>query len=62
MTQANASYGQWEEMVIDIKTIEVQMLSPHPKTAVIREVLRSMVQCLPEKDDLKRKVDALIAS
>lgn len=62
MAQANASYGQWEQMVIDIKTIEVQMLSPHPKTAVIREVLRSMGQCLPGKEDLKGKLDALIAS
>ncbi len=35
-------YGRLEEMVMDIKTIEIQLLSPRPKTAVIREVLRSL--------------------
>ena len=40
------AYDQIEEMVIDLKTIEVQMLSPNPKTAVIREVLRSLQSTL----------------
>lgn len=35
-------YRQLEEIIIDIKTIEVQLLSPSPKIAVFREVLRSL--------------------
>jgi hypothetical protein len=35
-------YPRLEEMVMDIKTIDIQLLSPRPKTAVIREVLRSL--------------------
>ena len=34
------------ELVIDIKTIQVQLLSPKPKTAVIKEALRSLHQVL----------------
>lgn len=37
-----APYARLEEMVMDIKTIDIQLLSPRPKTAVIREVLRSL--------------------
>jgi hypothetical protein len=36
------AFARLEEMVIDIKTIDVQLLSPHPKTEVIRAVLRSL--------------------
>jgi hypothetical protein len=36
------SYDQTATVVIDLKTMEVQLLSPSPKTAVIREVLRSL--------------------
>ena len=42
----NAPYDRIEEIVIDIKTLEVQLLSPSPKTAIVREVLRSMGQSL----------------
>ena len=35
-------YEQLEEIVIDIKTIDVQLLSPAPKIAVFRELLRSL--------------------
>jgi len=31
-----------EEIVIDLKTIEVQMLSPNPKTRILQEILRFM--------------------
>jgi hypothetical protein len=36
------AFSRLEEMVIDIKTIDVQLLSPHPKTEVIRAVLHSL--------------------
>jgi hypothetical protein len=42
----SVTYPQMETVVIDIKTIEVQMLSPQPKTAVVREVLLSLQQSL----------------
>jgi hypothetical protein len=35
-------YQQLEEIIIDLKTIEVQLLSPSPKIAVFRELLRSL--------------------
>ncbi len=62
MGGAGNSYVQLEEMVMDIKTIEIQLLSPRPKTDIIREVLKSIAQCLPANEDLKGKLDALIAS
>ncbi|MDA8139745.1 MAG: hypothetical protein M0036_13935 [Desulfobacteraceae bacterium] len=37
-----SDYARLEEMVLDLKTIEVQLLSPKPKTAVIKELLRSL--------------------
>jgi len=33
-----------EEIVIDLKTIEVQMLSPNPKTLIVREILKFINQ------------------
>ena len=39
---ASLPYGSLEELLIDIKTIEVQLLSPRPKTEVIRAVLRTL--------------------
>lgn len=35
-------YNQLEEIIIDLKTIEVQLISPAPKVAVFRELLRSL--------------------
>lgn len=37
-----SEYEQLEEAVIDIKTIEVQLLSPQPKTAIVVAVLSSL--------------------
>ncbi len=42
LSQQSAPYDRMEEMVIDIKSLEVQLLSPRPKTSIVREVLRSM--------------------
>jgi hypothetical protein len=57
-------YPQLEEMVIDIKTIETQMLSPNPKTQVIREVLRSLHTNIAASgpEDLAVKLDIIITS
>lgn len=35
-------YDLLEEVVLDLKTIEVHMLSPKPKIAILREILRSL--------------------
>ena len=35
-------YNLLEEIVLDLKTIEVHMLSPRPKISVIREIFRSL--------------------
>ncbi len=35
-------YNLLEEIVLDLKTIEVHMLSPRPKIAVLREIFRSL--------------------
>jgi hypothetical protein len=42
----NVPYPQMEAVVVDIKTIEIQLLSPQPKTAVVRELFRSLQQTL----------------
>lgn len=62
--QHNATYGQMEEIVIDIKTIETQMLSPNPKIAIIREVLRSLHKTITNLGGnvLATEIDALIHS
>ncbi len=43
-------YPILEETVFDIKTIELHMMSPHPKNAVIRELLRSLLTTLSSED------------
>ena len=43
-------YPVLEEIVFDIKTIELHLMSPHPKTAVIRELLRSLLTTLSSED------------
>lgn len=35
-------YELLEEIILDLKTIDVQMLSPKPKIAVLREIMRSL--------------------
>ena len=56
--------GQAEELLVDVKTLEVQMLSPRPKTAIVRELLRSMqggLQGLGARE-LAGLLDSLLAS
>lgn len=42
VSQGNMTYEQVAEIVIDIKTLQVQLLSSQPKTSVIREIFRSI--------------------
>ena len=51
LAKLSADYAVLEEMVIDIKTAEVQLLSPRAKTAVVREVLRALQAGLAKSGD-----------
>ncbi|MFV0438873.1 MAG: hypothetical protein ACK5PS_15955 [Desulfopila sp.] len=46
LTTTSAEYSQVEELVIDIKTVEIQLLSPRPKTSVIQALFCSLYQSL----------------
>lgn len=61
---AKPSYDTLEELIMDIKTIEVQMMSPRPKTQIIREILRSLSANIEKNgpEDLAAGLNALIAS
>ncbi|MDR3629600.1 MAG: hypothetical protein P4L42_04620 [Desulfocapsaceae bacterium] len=61
---SKASFSQWEETVIDVKTLEVQLLSPKPKTEVIRQVLLSLRTNLAGLglQDRAASIDSLISS
>lgn len=56
------TFGQLEEIIVDIKTIETQMLSPNPKIEVIREVFRSLYNALKglKVNDMADQVNTLI--
>jgi hypothetical protein len=56
------SYPQIEEIVMDIKTLEIQMLSPKPKTGIAREVFRSLYQNLKKNGPsaVTEKLNSLI--
>ncbi len=62
--QQSAPYDRIEEIVIDIKTLEVQLLSPNHKTAIVREVLRAMGQSLDSAGcaKLSDTIDKVIAN
>lgn len=40
--QSGKTLGELEEIVVDLKTLEVQLLSPAAKTAIVREILCSL--------------------
>ena len=44
------SYPQLEEIVMDIKTMEIQMLSPKPKTGIVREIFKSLHQTIEKRE------------
>jgi hypothetical protein len=53
-------FDRLAEMVADLKTIDVQLASPRPKTAVVREAFRSILAVLekadagPESEEIRR--------
>lgn len=46
VTGRDSTYQNIEEIVIDIKTAEIQLLSQKPKTGIIREVLISLKESM----------------
>ncbi len=58
------SYPKMEEIIIDMKTIEVQLLSPRPKTDIIREIFRSLFHTVKdgENNELTARLGTLISS
>jgi hypothetical protein len=64
ISRNEATYEQIEEMVMDLKTMEVQLLSPRPKTAIVREVLRSLHATLNAagESDITEKIGKMLAA
>lgn len=62
ISATKTDFDQIEEMVIDIKTIEVQLLSPHPKTAVIKAVLGGMESTLTKAGirEIAQRIEQMI--
>jgi hypothetical protein len=63
VTGRTAEYLQLEEIIIDIKTIEIQMLSPKPKTSVFRELLKSLETSLLAlgSDEISQDIHEMIS-
>lgn len=57
------SYDDLEEIIMDIKTMEAQLLSPCPKTAILREILRSLLENVKDRNkELEARLTAMISS
>ncbi|RZW21270.1 MAG: hypothetical protein EX260_06000 [Desulfobulbaceae bacterium] len=54
------TYSQVEELVIDLKTLQIQLLSSRPKTNIVREVLRSLATPLEGKPETERLKNTII--
>jgi len=57
-------YAWVEEVVMDIKTMEVQLLSPKPKTGIVREIFTSLHRNLKQTGagDLNQKLSAVLSA
>ncbi len=57
--ESSFDYSQMEELVIDLKTLQIQLLSSRPKTNIVREVLRSLATPLESKPETERLNSAI---
>jgi hypothetical protein len=48
LSDHSIKYDLLEEIILDLKTIDTQMLSPKPKIGVLREIIRSLHHALAE--------------
>lgn len=64
LASTKLEYPLLEENIIDIKTMEVQLLSPKPKIAIIREILRSLAATIsrPDSSELSDKLATLLTN
>lgn len=65
ITDGGFEYSELEELVIDLKTLQTQLLSSRPKTAVVRAILGSLVKPLdktPENERLRNRIGKMIGS
>jgi len=62
VVDAPVSVGELEPLVIDLKTIGVYLLSPSPRSAVVRELLSSLGDCLLGigKQDIHRRIESIL--
>lgn len=60
----NKPYEWMEEVVMDIKSMEVQLLSPKPKTGIVREIFNSLHQNLKQSaaDAVNQKLSAVLSA
>jgi hypothetical protein len=59
VSSAGMEYGATEEIIIDIKTLETQLMSPRPKTKIIREVLWSLASVLAVQEGNEKLADSI---
>lgn len=65
ITEGGFDYSEVEELVIDLKTLQAQLLSSRPKTAVVRAILAGLVKPLekkPETGRLRNRIGKMIGS
>jgi hypothetical protein len=64
LEKENHPYTWVEEVVMDIKTMEIQLLSPKPKTSIVREIFNSLHRNLKQSDAdaLTRKLSAVLST
>ena len=63
IAQTPTDYARLEEMVIDLKTAEVHLLSPRPRNSVIKAVLRGLQTTLGQSGarDLAARIERMVA-
>jgi len=64
ITQLQTDYAILEECIIDIRTLETQLLSPSPKVEIIREILRSISTAINTsgRSELSNELEMILES
>ncbi len=63
MVGLHLKYDVLEEIVLDLKTIEVHMLSPRPKISVLREIFRSLQKVFAaiDAEEIANRLQAIVS-
>jgi len=59
VSSPDMAYEALEEIVIDIKTLETQLLSPRPKSRIVREILSSLSTLLAAQQGSEKLVESV---